>query len=94
MAELDVAIAAVEATTVSRDEIAQAMALWEPVWDVLVDREPARILALVLERVEYDGTQVALSFYPLGMAHLAAEAATMADGGGDEGLEEGEEAAA
>ena len=50
-----------------------------PVWDLLLVPERFRILHLLLESVGYDGStgELELSFYPLGITGLAAEAATI-----------------
>ena len=78
LAELRDEIAAIERQHVSLVDAHRALSLFDPVWDVLLPRERARILGLLLEAVEYDGTQgeVALTFYPLGIGRLAAEAAS------------------
>ena len=47
--------------------------LW--VWDSLSTREQARVLQLLIERVEYDGRSgdVAITFHPAGIKTLSAE---------------------
>ena len=59
--------------------IQRAVALFDPVWDLLLVPERFRILHLLLESVVYDGStgELELSFYPLGITSLAAEAATI-----------------
>ena|SRR5437879_8850479 len=44
----------------------------DPVWDALVPREKASLLALLVERVEYDGTEVAITFRGDGTERRAA----------------------
>ena len=71
-------IAAIERQHVSLVDAHRTLSLFDPVWDVLLPRERARILGLLIEAVEYDGNQgeVALTFYPLGIGRVAAEAAS------------------
>jgi hypothetical protein len=64
-------------------EIQRAVALFDPVWDLLLVPERFRILHLLLEFVGYDGStgELELSFYPLGITSLAAEAAMVGQPG-------------
>jgi hypothetical protein len=75
MAELR-ELAASERKTLSLDELQRAIALFDPIWDMLFPRERSRILHLLLETAVYDGIQgeLELQFYPLGISRLAAEA--------------------
>jgi site-specific DNA recombinase len=77
MAELRGEIAAVQRETVSAAAIQRAVALFDPVWDLLLVPERFRILHLLLESVGYDGStgELELAFHPLGITSLAAEAA-------------------
>jgi hypothetical protein len=77
MAELRDELAAIGRKTVSLDEIQRAIALFDPIWDMLFPRERSRILHLLLESAVYDGIkgELELQFYPLGISRLAAEAA-------------------
>jgi hypothetical protein len=62
---------------VSTAQIQGAVALVDPVWDLLLVPERFRILHLLLEAVVCDGStgELELSFYPLGITSPAAEAA-------------------
>jgi hypothetical protein len=82
MAELRDELAAVQRETVSAAQIQRAVALFDPVWDLLLVPERFRILHLLLESVAYDGAtgELELAFYPLGITSLAAEAATIGQG--------------
>jgi hypothetical protein len=53
------------------------MELFDPIWDVLLDRERYRILHLLLEHIVYDGEkgEIELQFHALGITRLATEAA-------------------
>jgi hypothetical protein len=64
---------------VSAAAIQRAVALFDPVWDLLLVPERFRIFHLFLESVGYDGAtgELELSFYSLGITSLAAEAATI-----------------
>ena len=58
---------------VDEKEVAQALALFDPVWDSLVPREQARVLRLLIQRVDYDGVEgtVSVTFHPAGIKALA-----------------------
>ena len=79
MAELRDELAAVQGETVPAAAIQRAVALFDPVWDLLLVPERFRILHLLIESVLYDGGtgELELAFYPLGITSLAAEAATI-----------------
>ena len=69
-------LAAIARAHVEPDDVAKALAAFDPVWDALVPRERANILQLLIERVDYDGKggEVSLTFRPAGIASLAADA--------------------
>jgi hypothetical protein len=77
IAELRDDIAAAQHESVSAAAIQRAVALFDPVWGMLLVPERFRIFHLLLESVDYDGStgELELSFYPLGITSLAAEAA-------------------
>ena len=77
MGELRDELAVIEHETVSPDEVQRASALFDPIWDVLIDRERYRIMHLLLERIVYDGEkgEIELQFHALGITRLATEAA-------------------
>lgn len=56
-------------------DLAAALSLFDPVWDVLYPREKERIIHLLVERVDYDGEQgtLAIAFRPAGIKSLAGE---------------------
>jgi site-specific DNA recombinase len=71
-----------EALAVGREQVTQheveaALAAFEPVWDALATREQARIVQLLVERVDYDGSNdhVSITFHPTGIKALADEIA-------------------
>ena len=54
-------------------EASQALAAFDPVWEALTPREQARLLQLLVARVDYDGSRntVAVTFRPTGIRSLA-----------------------
>jgi site-specific DNA recombinase len=58
---------------VDEREVVQALSLFDPVWESLTPREQARIVRLLVERVEYDGAHgtVSVTFRPTGIKALA-----------------------
>ncbi len=53
-------------------EATQALAAFDPVWETLAPKEQARIVHLLVERVEYDGQKgkVTMTFRPSGLRAL------------------------
>jgi site-specific DNA recombinase len=62
---------------VDEREVAQALSAFDPVWEALAPREQARIVDLLVERVDYDGARnkVSITFHPAGLQTLADELA-------------------
>lgn len=58
-------------------DVRRVLSLFDQMWDLLGIMEQARILRLLLERVDYDGVkgEMALSFFDVGVARLAREIA-------------------
>jgi site-specific DNA recombinase len=56
-------------------DLTLALSAFDPVWGTLTPREQARIVQLLVERVDYDGSQgkVAITFHPTGIQTLADE---------------------
>ena len=56
-------------------ECAPLLALWEYDWKTLASSEQARMLRLLIERIEYDGRAgtLALAVHPQGAQRLAEE---------------------
>jgi site-specific DNA recombinase len=54
-------------------EAAKAMAAFDPLWETLNFREQARLLQLLIERIEYDGREgtISITFLPSGIRVLA-----------------------
>jgi site-specific DNA recombinase len=62
---------------VDEREVTLALSHFDPVWDALTPREQARILLLLVERVDYDGAAgtVSITFHPSGIKALASDLA-------------------
>jgi site-specific DNA recombinase len=77
LAEIDEQMAALSSQRVDEDDVAQALSSFDPLWQSLAPREQARIVQLLVERVDYDGGQntVAITFHPSGIKALADELA-------------------
>jgi len=60
---------------VDEREVARALALFDPVWETLSPREQARVIRLLVQRVDYDGEKetVSVTFHPAGIKTLADE---------------------
>ena len=52
-----------------------ALAAFGPIWEQLAPREQARLIELLVERIEYDGRaqSVSITFHPSGITTLAQE---------------------
>lgn len=70
-------LAELAAARVTPAEARSALAEFAPLWEGLSPRERARVVRLLVERVEYDGAKgsVAVTFRPSGIRELASSAA-------------------
>jgi len=68
-------IVALSRELVDAREVGEACSLFDPLWDTLTAREQARILHLLIERIDYDGVNgtVSITFHPTGIKTLADE---------------------
>ena len=68
-------VIALSAELVGAEEVAEACSRFDPLWETLTAREQARILHLLIERVDYDGAggTVSTTFRPTGIKTLADE---------------------
>jgi site-specific DNA recombinase len=75
LTEIQGAIAALDRTVIAPEDVAVALAQFDPVWEALVPREQANLLQLLIERVDYDGVakEVAITFRPSGIDSLAGQ---------------------
>lgn len=60
---------------IDEQSLNQTLADFDPVWALLTLQEQARLLHLLIERIEYDGrsSDIAITFHPTGIATLANE---------------------
>jgi len=56
-------------------EVARALSAFDPAWEMLAPREQARVVRLLVQRVDYDGGQgtVSVTFHPAGIKMLSRE---------------------
>ena len=73
MTQLREELLAVERESLDQDDLAQALAIFDPVWESLNSREQSRIMHLLLDQVGYDGStgKVTISFKSPGIKELA-----------------------
>jgi len=62
-----------EGERIEESEVAEALRDFDPVWQMLSPREQARVLQLLIEHVDYNGTDetVSVTFRPTGIAALS-----------------------
>ncbi len=60
---------------IDENEAAKALTAFDPVWETLTLREQARVLNLLIQRVDYDGDKgtVSVTFHPAGIETLSRE---------------------
>jgi len=60
---------------VDEHEVARALALFDPVWETLSPRKQARVIRLLVQRVDHDGQRqtVSMTFHPADIETLADE---------------------
>jgi site-specific DNA recombinase len=73
--EINEEISALDGERVSAGEVESALAAFDPLWETLTPREQARIVQLLVQRVDYDGAEgrVSITFHPSGIKTLADE---------------------
>jgi site-specific DNA recombinase len=74
---IDDELATLEGELIDEAEVAAALADFDALWDCLAPREQARVVELLIERVEYDGRagNIAITLRPAGIVTLAGELA-------------------
>jgi site-specific DNA recombinase len=72
---------AIRERMLGEDEAATALSLFDPLWATLTPADQARVVGLLVERVDYDGAKgkVNISFHPTGIRALADELAGRAE---------------
>ena len=68
-------IDAVQNQPLDEDEATRALAAFDPAWGTLTPHEQARVVRLLVEQVDYDGTKgkLSIAFQPAGIKTLARE---------------------
>jgi site-specific DNA recombinase len=63
---------------IDASDLREALHAFDPVWDHLTTPEQARVVQLLIERIDYDGAKgsMAITFRPSGVRTLATETAT------------------
>jgi len=72
---LDEELTAIEDRRINPDDLRAALASFDPVWTHLEPTAQAKVMQLLIERIDYDGStgNLAISFRPGGVRSLAAE---------------------
>ncbi len=70
--ELHEKMLAISRDLVDETQVVRALSLFDPVWETLAPREQARVVRLLVERVDYDGQRgtVSITFRPTGIKTL------------------------
>ena len=77
LAEVEQEKAAADQTNLDPDDLAGALSLFDPVWEVLFPAERERIIHLLIDQIEFNGqtNALAITFHPTGIKALAGEMA-------------------
>jgi len=75
LSEAQLEITALSTQSITMDDFRTALELFDPVWDVLYPTERARILRLLIEKVDLDSDsgRIGITFHPTGLAMLKDE---------------------
>ncbi len=75
IARLRVQMEAVQQERLDEAEATRALASLDPAWETMTPGEQARVVQLLVSRVDYDGARgkVAITFHPLGLKTLAGD---------------------
>ena len=81
LADLDRQITALDGAVIDKHDLAEALSLFDPIWDVLYPTERARIIQLLIDHVEFHGkaTPLDIEFSPAGVRLLANELTTVTE---------------
>jgi site-specific DNA recombinase len=76
--EIQARLEALDRERITEEEVAAALGSFDAVWNALSPREQARIVQLLVERVDYDGGAgtIAITFHAAGLKTLAVEQST------------------
>ena len=75
LAEIAQELAGIDNATVDERDLVRALSLFDPIWEVLYPSEQARVIQLLIERIEHDGRSgtLAIEFAASGIKALAEE---------------------
>ncbi|MCP3937968.1 MAG: hypothetical protein GY708_21680 [Actinomycetia bacterium] len=73
--EIKTELADLKAQSIDRDDLARALAAFDPIWDVLLTPERERVMQLLIERIDYDGENLAITWRLSGFGEFSAEVA-------------------
>jgi site-specific DNA recombinase len=75
LAEIERERQAADESTLDPNDLASALSLFDPVWNVLFPSEQARIIELLIRQIEYNGKtdKLAITFHQTGIKALAGE---------------------
>ncbi len=68
-------LTALQAQTLTREDVVNALTSFEPIWESLTVREQSRIVQLIVQQIDYDGAtgRVTITFHPDGIKTIAME---------------------
>ncbi|MCP4006550.1 MAG: hypothetical protein GY725_20420, partial [bacterium] len=72
-AEIKTELADLKAQSIDRDDLTRALEAFDPIWDVLLTQERERVMHLLIERIDYDGNELAITWRLAGFGEFAAE---------------------
>lgn len=77
LTEIDHELAALRANQIDESEVTHLLAEFHQTWEALAPRDQARVIELLIERIDYRGAegQISLTFRPSGIQTLAQETA-------------------
>ena len=75
LTEIDNELAALRANQIDESEVTRLLSEFNQTWDALAPRDQARVLELLIERIDYRGQdgQISLTFRPSGIQTLTQE---------------------
>ena len=81
LADLERQISTLEAAAIDGPDLAEALSLFDPIWEVLYPTERARIIQLLIDRIDFRGkdTPLEIEFSPAGIRMLADEITTVTE---------------
>jgi site-specific DNA recombinase len=81
LVEIDAQVAENRANVVSKADVTAALADFDSVWNALSPKEQARVLTLLIGRVEFDAVDnsIEVSFHPSGIKALGEEVRAVED---------------